>query len=297
MSATRESHGERSVALLDAGVWLHYVEHGHDGSPLVFVHGGGKDHHYWRRQLAPFAEQHQVVAYSRRYAAPNHNAPIVPDYSATTDAEDLHELLRVLGLGPAHIVAASIGASAALFLAVRHPELVRSLVLAEPPLLGLAREEPGGVELLNAFLTGAFFPAGAAFRAGDDERGMAILMDAFVAPGALDTFPPARRHRVMRGARDWAAQTMSDAPFPELSPQAARAIAAPVLLLSGERTLPIHAMVDAQLERLLPDVRRVIIPGASHDMWADEPERCRVEALAFLARVESGDGAIWQDRA
>ncbi|HEX3157857.1 MAG TPA: alpha/beta hydrolase, partial [Gemmatimonadaceae bacterium] len=212
MSTTRESHGERSVALLDAGVWLHYVERGHDGSPVVFVHGGGKDHHYWRQQLAPFAEHHRVVAYSRRYAAPNHNAPIVPDYSATTDAEDLHELLRVLGLGPAHIVAASIGASAALFLAVRHPEVVRSLVLAEPPLLGLAREEPGGAELLNAFLTGAFFPAGAAFRAGDDERGMAILMDAFVAPGAFQGFSPERQHRVMRGARDWAAQTMSEAP-------------------------------------------------------------------------------------
>ena len=279
-------HDERSVALLDAGVWLHYVERGH-GSPLVFVHGGGKDYHYWRRHLAPFAERHRVVAYSRRYAPPNNHAPFAPDYSAITDAEDLRALLHVLELGPAHLVAASIGASAALFLAVRHPELVRSLVLAEPPLMRLARGEPGGPALLDAFLTEAFFPAGAAFRAGEPERGMSILMDAFVAPGAFDGFPEARRHRVMRGARDWAAQTMSEAPFPELPARALRTIAAPVLLLSGERTLPLHSLVDARLERLLPAARRVVIPGASHDMWADEPARCEAEALVFLGEVES----------
>jgi pimeloyl-ACP methyl ester carboxylesterase len=272
--------GERSI-VLETGVRVHYVERGM-GTPVVLIHGGGRDYRYWDAHLEAFAQRHRVVAYSRRYAPPNDNAELDPNYSAIVDAADLAALVRRLELGPSHLVGASIGGVAALFLAVEHPELVRTLVLAEPPVLRWALDVPGGAPLFHRFLNDAFKPAGQAFRARDEERAMELLTDAFLGAGTFARFPEGLRRRVMRTARDWAAQTMSETPFPELSRDAVRGIKAPVLMLSGSRTIPIHAFVDDELVRLLPVVARVVIPDASHDLWVDQPERCRDATLAFL---------------
>jgi pimeloyl-ACP methyl ester carboxylesterase len=274
--------GENAVTL-DTGVRLHYIERG-SGTPVVFIHGGGRDYRYWDAQLKSFADGYRIVAYSRRYAPPNDNPTIVPDYSAVVDAADLTALVRRLGLGSAHFVGASIGGVAVLFLAVHHPELVRTLVLAEPPILRWALDLPGGAAMFDGFLNDAFSPAGEAFRAGESERAMALLTDAFLGVGTFARFPETLRRKVMRAARDWAAQTMSTAPFPDLARDAVRGIAAPVLMLSGARTIPIHALVDDELERLLPNAERVVIPDASHDLWVDQPDACRAATLEFLGR-------------
>lgn len=268
---------------LDTGVTLHYVERGR-GTPVVFIHGGGRDLRYWDKQLDAFAQRHHVVAYSRRYAPPNENPEIDPSYNATIDAADLAALIHKLGLPRAHLVGASIGGVAALFLSLQHPGLVRSLVLAEPPLLRWALDLPGGVALFDTFFNDAFKVAGEAFRAGESERAMATLTDAFLGTGTFAGFPEGLRRRVMRASRDWAAQTMSSAPFPELSRDAVRRIETPVLMLSGAQTIPLHALVDDELARLLPNCERVAIPDATHDLWADQPELCREATLSFLAR-------------
>jgi pimeloyl-ACP methyl ester carboxylesterase len=138
--------------------------------------------------------------------------------------------------------------------------------------------------LFEHFYNEAFRPAGEAFRAGEPERAMGLLTDAFLGQGTFAGFNERLQTKVMHAARDWAAQTMSATPFPELSRDAVRRIAAPALMLSGARTIPLHALVDDELERLLPKCERVVIPDASHDLWADQPERCREATLAFLAR-------------
>jgi non-heme chloroperoxidase len=273
---------ERSVAL-DTGVTLHYVTKGR-GTPVVFIHGGGRDYRYWNNQIDSFGERYRVVAYSRRYAPPNDNREIAPDYTAAVDAADLAALMRRLDLGPAHLVGASIGGVAALFVAVQQPELVRSLALAEPPVLRWALDLPGGAALLDRFLSDAFRPAGEAFRAEDAERAMRLLTDAFLGAGTFARFPEPLQRKVMRGSRDWAAQTMSTVPFPDLARDAVRAISAPALLLSGANTIPLHALVDDELERLLANGERVVIPDATHDLWADQPELCRAATLSFLGK-------------
>jgi len=50
--------------------------------------------------------------------------------------DDLAALIEALDLGPTHVAGSSYGASIALGLASRRPELVHSLVAHEPPALG-----------------------------------------------------------------------------------------------------------------------------------------------------------------
>ncbi|MGZ8379663.1 MAG: alpha/beta fold hydrolase [Gemmatirosa sp.] len=271
---------------LPSGVTLAYVEAG-EGEPLVFVHGGGKDLRYWRHQIAPFAAHFRVVAYSRRHAAPHLNAPPGDAHSPRVDAEDLRALMEALDLAPAHVVAASIGGVAALGLALERPHAFRSLVLAEPPVLPLADATTEGAARYRAFLADVFTPAAAAFRAGDATRAMRGIIDGFLGAGTFDALPDRARARVLQNARDWEAHVRSPEPFPALPRAGLATLRIPTLMLTGDCTTPLHALVDDELATLLPDVRRVRIADATHDIWADQPDVARDAALGFLLGLRS----------
>jgi non-heme chloroperoxidase len=261
------------------------------GTPLVFVHGGLADRRYWESQIPAFAPRWRAISYSRRHAWPNENRPLAADYSPRTDARDLAGLIERVAGGPAHIVAASIGACAALFVASERPELVRSLVVLEPPLLRWLLDLPGGRAVWDEFMTDVWDAAAHAFAAGQPERGVAAFIDYFLGPGRYDRLPARVRARIMQNAAELEAQTRSTDQFPLLERSAAAALPMPVLMLSGALTRPTHALVDAELERVLSDGRRIVVPGASHDVWADRADECVKATLGFLADVEAG----WKD--
>jgi pimeloyl-ACP methyl ester carboxylesterase len=56
----------------------------------------------------------------------------------------------------------------------------------------------------------------------------------------------------------------------------------PTLLLCGDATLPIQQIVNAELERVLTLGQRVTLPGATHDMWVEQPDACGAAVLEFL---------------
>ncbi len=80
------------------------------------------------------------------------------------DAEDLAKLIATLGLPRAHIVGHSYGAYVALLLATRHPELVRSVVLSEAPVMRWLPEIEGGKALFTEFMTTVWEPTTRGFR-------------------------------------------------------------------------------------------------------------------------------------
>jgi hypothetical protein len=108
------------------GAELHYVEQG-QGTPLVLVHGGLIDYREWEPQMARFAQDHQVIAYSQRYYHPNENLPIAPGYTTLVNTADLAAFLQALRLDRSNVVSYSSGAFMALAMAMVHPELVRTL--------------------------------------------------------------------------------------------------------------------------------------------------------------------------
>ncbi|HEU4698572.1 MAG TPA: alpha/beta hydrolase [Gemmatimonadales bacterium] len=271
----------RSLRLAD--VALAWVERG-AGEPVVLVHGGGASLRYWDAQLDAFAERYRVVAYSRRYAPPNDNAPFAPDYNARTDARDLAALIEALDLAPVHLVAHSIGAVAALHVATERPALVRTLVVAEPPVLRWTRDSEAGEAAWQRFMARMWRPAADAFRAGDVAGAMRVITDSFAGEGTFDRVSERSRVRLLAGAPDWAAFTLSTAPFPMLERDAVRRLPMPVMLMSAERTVETHRLVDAELARLLPHAEHVVIPAATHDMWLDAPLICRAATLDFLQR-------------
>lgn len=117
--------------------WIRAKIHGHriyyavrgDGPTLVFLHGGGDSgEHSFARQLDVFSEHHHIVAPDQ---VGQGRTPDIPGaLSYTGMMEDTAELLRMLKLRNADVVGFSDGGILGLMLAIRHPELVRRLVIS-----------------------------------------------------------------------------------------------------------------------------------------------------------------------
>lgn len=107
---------------------IYYAVRGR-GPTLVFLHGGGDSgEHSFVRQLDVFSEHHHIVAPDQ---VGQGRTPDVPGpLSYTAMMEDTAELLSMLKLQHVDVVGFSDGGILALMLAVRHPELVRRLVIS-----------------------------------------------------------------------------------------------------------------------------------------------------------------------
>ena len=265
------------------GVDLHYVERG-KGEPLIFLHGGQTDYRSWIPQMDVFAKDYRVISYSRRFNHPNDN-PLSPSYrGAYTDAADLAAFVRELGIKQAHFVGTSAGALVALVLAMEEPGMVRSLVLAEPPLHGWAKDDDVGAALYNEFMAGIWAPAAAAFKAGDDERAMRVLVDGFGGPGKFDGLSPEARTVAMQNSRFFKAATALPDPFPEFPKDKIQGLEMPVLIVAGENTLALHKFGNEALARLVPKAERITIPKAGHASPRENPQAFNAAVADFFER-------------
>ena len=277
------------TADIRGGISLHYVEQG-SGTPIIFVHGSLSDGGYWADQIAPFAEHYHAIAYSRRYNYPNHN-PEQNGYSAITDADDLAGLIRTLHLGKVVVLGHSYGAFAALFLAVRHPELIRAIVLAEPPAVSLLNHLPGseakvGRQSYDDIQRRMVQPMQEAFRHDDRESGVAIFIDyVFRDPEAWKKMPESARKDTLKDAHEWDVMMTTGTLFPEIKPTQIAKITVPTLLLSGSKSYPFLALITEELARLLPNHQSIVFPDAGHQMWYQKPVECREDVEMFLAKA------------
>ena len=273
------------VATIRGGIELHYVELG-IGAPVIFVHGSLSDYSYWQGQMAPFAAKYRAIAYSRRYNWPNNN-PARRGYSAALDAEDLAWFIDGLNLGAAHIVGHSYGALTALFLASKHPQLVRSVTLAEPPAMSLLAHLPParageGVAMLKDVRANMVAPMKAAFARRDTEGGVRAFIDYVKGPGAWDRFSAADKAATLKDAHEWEVIFAGGELFPEIKPAEVARISTPVLMLSGAKSYPFLGLIDQALYALLPGSQHIVFPNADHQMWLEEPDACRRATMAQI---------------
>ena len=128
--------GAANSAILPAE-WHWIAIHGHriyfamqgSGSTLVLLHGGGDSgEHSFVRQLDVFSEHHRIVAPDQ--VGQGHTPDVPGPLTYTGMMEDTAALLQRLHLNHVDVVGFSDGGILALLLAVRHPELVRRLVIS-----------------------------------------------------------------------------------------------------------------------------------------------------------------------
>jgi pimeloyl-ACP methyl ester carboxylesterase len=106
-----------------------YFELYGEGPPLVLIAGTGISLAPWRVfQVPEFAKRYQVLIYDHRGLGRS-DKPEVP-YSTRLFAQDCVGLMDALGIERAHVMGHSMGGRVAQWVALDHPEKVRSLVLS-----------------------------------------------------------------------------------------------------------------------------------------------------------------------
>jgi pimeloyl-ACP methyl ester carboxylesterase len=270
-----------------------FVERG-TGTPVVLIHGSLGTAESWQQQIDPFATRFRVIAYSRRYHPPSAPLPLSgpprPEgqaYALAVHADDLVALIEALGLERAHLVGASYGAYVALLVTLRRPDLVRSLVLAEPPILPWLARTPDGDSLRRAFEATVLEPVRRAFARGDSADGLRRFLDGVSGrPGRYDALPEVARDGLLRSAFAMRLEMRADPAvyMPMLSCPQVGGIRNPVLLLTGERSPRLFHVITEELARCLPAEEIVAVPGAGHSPHADNPAFYNGAVLGFLLR-------------
>ena len=267
-------------------VTLHYWECG-KGDPLVFVHGGLGDLHTFRQQAQAFATRFRVIAYSRRFSPPNEPAQATDANPMSMHVSDLRMLITQLEAAPAHLVGNSYGAFIALALAMRHPELVRSLVLGEPPVLSLLSSTSVGEAVRQSFVRRAVEPARKAFKAGNLEDGLRTFENAICGSPCFDKRSPSdQKERVEKIGPELRAGFITEpsAYLPPLGCDEIGKLRRPTLLVTGERSPAMFFLITAELERCLEGESQVMVPGAGHGIHSDNPTFYNEAVLGFLQK-------------
>src|SRR5215470_761290 len=97
------------------------------GPDVLLIAGLGDPAEAWQLQLDGLADRYRLTAFAHRGAG---RTPLPAEpFSVATMADDAAALLRALDVPAAHVAGFSGGSAIAQELALRHPGLVRSLVL------------------------------------------------------------------------------------------------------------------------------------------------------------------------
>jgi pimeloyl-ACP methyl ester carboxylesterase len=289
-SAPQSTAAEPVHAARVNGVELHYTDTGtdagtHDGAAVILLHGGMGDLGSWPQQIRALSAQHRVVAYSRRRSHPNRNRDVHRARFAdcvNDDIDDLLALLSALHVGPAHLVGTSYGALLALAAALRAPERITSLVLAEPPLHRWACASDAGERLFDAFIESVWRAAAAAFGLGLQRRAMQLLTDGMLGRPVFESWPADQIDAVMRNAAAMHALARSQEPFPAFDRSAVAALTVPTLLLQGVHTSALHRQVMHELGSVMREARCVEIAFAGHGLANENPDGFNAAVVSFL---------------
>ncbi len=116
------------------GVKTRYYEMG-QGEPLVLVHGEGFSGHSsantWSKNIPGLAKRFHVFAPDKLASGMTGNPLDDKDYNIQGEVEHIYQFIQTMKLGKVHLVGQSRGGGCVFFLAVAHPEIVKTLVIID----------------------------------------------------------------------------------------------------------------------------------------------------------------------
>ena len=244
------------------------------GPALVLLHGGWSDSREWRRQLEMLSDEFDVVAWDAPGCGGSSDPR--PDYGMADYADDVAGLIEALELERPHLGGLSFGGGLAIAMHQRHPDLVRSLVLASayagwagslPSDEAAARLEQVRSEIdlpkeqwVESFLPGLF---------------------ARPVPPEVTTEVVA----IMCDARTEGVRPMSEAfAVADLRP-ALPGVNVPTLVIHGEADTRAPLHVAETLHQAIAGSQLRVLPGVGHCCNVEHPEAFNDAVREFLRGV------------
>lgn len=230
------------------GIRTWYDERG-GGDPVVLLHGGLTDARDFGGNLGTLADRFRLLLPERR--GHGHTPDVAGPITISVMAKDTIAFLEKVVDGRVRLVGYSAGASVALWVAARRPDLIDRLVV----------------------ISGAFHPDGMILRPTTDGPPPAPLLAAYaeVSPDGAEHFPEVVA-KLVRGIDEEAALSLG-----ELG-----GVTCPTLVMSGDDD-NVTLEHTVALYRGLPNAQLAIIPGTSHLLLHEKPELCARIVNDFLS--------------
>jgi N-formylmaleamate deformylase len=269
------------------GIAIHYYRTGGDKKPaILLLHGITDSGLCWPRVAADLEGGYDLIMTDAR--GHGHTGTST-DFSIALLADDAASVIRALGLEKPYVWGHSMGAITAATLAAAYPDLVRAIVLEDPPL----RDDP-------LFLTP---PDKALFQTGGEQQeqyGWQWLFELRALP---------RQERIARGFAlnpNWAkeeiipwADSKAELHIDILEPALAAVahatpwrevisrIECPILLVTGDPEL--HAIVTPEIAQEAAQLWKqgevLHMSGAGHNIHRDRYDETMASVRAFLSRT------------
>jgi 3-oxoadipate enol-lactonase len=240
---------------------------------VVLSHALGCDLTMWDQLANELAADCRVIAYDHRGHG---SSDTLPGMATMADlADDAARLLREFDSGPVVWIGLSMGGMAGQELALRHPSLVRALVLANTT--------SGYPEAVRAVWEQRIATVG--------EQGMDVIGDAVMGRYFHDAFRAEHAPIVARFRRRL---VTTDAPGYIACCNAvgsvdttARlgAIAAPTLVIVGELDQGTPVSMAQQLADGIPGAQLQVLANASHLSAIEQPQAFAAAIVRFLATI------------
>jgi pimeloyl-ACP methyl ester carboxylesterase len=263
---------------IDTGHIELWTERRGQGPDVLLIAGLGDPAEAWQSQLDGLSDRYLLTAFDNRGAG----RTLLPEgrLSATAMADDAAALLRTLEVPSAHVTGFSMGSAIAQEMALRHPELVRSLVLmstyARPDALWraqlsfwrwLAEVAPSERAFFEAFFTWVYTP-----RAHADGTVGQIVEEALA-------FPHKQSVEAFQAQVDVCIEHDTEDRLPEIS--------CPTLVLSGELDIILPPRFGRSVAAGIPNARFDVMPGEAHQPFQEVPDEFNTRVEAFWREVEA----------
>jgi len=241
---------------------FYYAEQG-DGPPILLIPAAGSTASTWGTLVGDLAGAGRIIAYDRRGYTRSGGEVV---RSAAEHARDAAALLDALEARPAVVVGTSAGATIALDLAVRRPDLVRAVVVHEAAWRALRHPDASGLGALARMQW-------LAWRGRYPEAAETLLRWVYSyrdGGSAWDAFPEQWRCTARENGRsvvDDLKSSMGGYP----GPQDLAKITAPVVCTYGSRSRTYMRSITRSLAQAIPRAAVREIDGTAHAVPFDAP--------------------------
>jgi pimeloyl-ACP methyl ester carboxylesterase len=232
----------------------------------------------WDEQFQLFSKTNRVIRYDVRGFGKSSIAK-----EKFSDARDLHDLLKHLGISKTSIIGVSNGGRITFDFAVEYPTMVELLILVAPGMRGYEMSGPHEEKLWND-IDETMKRQEVAVREGRAEDSVEMDVNAYASAQSVQS-----RKRIMKIALDnfhasvenpWKLQVSPRPPaFQRLS-----SIASPALLIVGNRDVPAQILMVDNIHKHMPGSKKILIPGADHIVNMSKPHEFNKAVTDFLNR-------------
>jgi len=258
------------------GIEMHYTLEGPANAPVVTLsHSLATDLSMWEPQLTALRARYRVLSYDTR----GHGGTEAPAaaYSLDLLADDAAKLLTAVGVRETHWVGLSMGGMIGQALALKSPDLFKSLTLCDTSSRIPAEARPLWAERIKTA----------------ESRGMEPLVEPTLARWFTAPFREKRKDVVDRVAamirstppRGYAGccHAISALDLTDRLP----AISLPTLVVVGEDDQGTPVAASKTIQERIKGSELVVIPAAAHLSNMEQPDAFTAAITKFLARVSA----------